>query len=113
MLVSKADNSIVEESQGVFAAMSTCFDAALLAVLAIAFTPFARRNGEVFALVITLHPISRILLEEIRVDEPPALGTQLSISQLMSVGILCCSMVFWWWLSTQPRRVMKDNAQGT
>ena len=95
------------------AQLYAAFDAALLAVLAIAFTPFARRNGEVFALVITLHPISRILLEEIRVDEPPALGTRLSISQLMSVGILCCSMVFWWWLSTQPRRVMKDNAQGT
>ena len=43
-------------------------DAAILAGLAVAFTPFARRNGEVFALVVTLHPISRILLEEIRID---------------------------------------------
>jgi phosphatidylglycerol:prolipoprotein diacylglycerol transferase len=78
-------------------------DAALLALLAIAFTPFARRDGEVFALIITLHPISRILLEEIRIDEPPALGTPLSISQLMSVGILASAMVFWWWLSRQPQ----------
>ena len=48
------------------AQLYAALDAALLAVLAIAFTPFARRNGEVFTLVITLHPISRILLEEIR-----------------------------------------------
>jgi prolipoprotein diacylglyceryltransferase len=55
-------------------------------------------------MVITLHPISRILLEEIRIDEPPALGTPLSISQLMSVVILGCALVFWWWLSTQPQQ---------
>ncbi|MBT7728216.1 MAG: hypothetical protein HN703_04975, partial [Planctomycetaceae bacterium] len=83
--------------------------AALLALLAIAFTPFARRDGEVFAVVITLHPISRILLEEIRIDEPPALGTPLSISQLMSVGILACAMVFWWWLSRQPQKESRQQ----
>ena len=94
------------------AQLYAALDAALLAVLAIAFTLSLAETVRSL-LVITLHPISRILLEEIRVDEPPALGTRLSISQLMSVGILCCSMVFWWWLSTQPRRVMKDNAQGT
>jgi prolipoprotein diacylglyceryltransferase len=78
-------------------------------MLAITFTPFARRNGEVFALVITLHPISRILLEEIRIDEPPALGTPLSISQLMSVAILICAVVFWWWLSTQPQQALETT----
>ena len=84
-------------------------DAAILSMLAITFTPFARRNGEVFALVITLHPISRILLEEIRIDEPPALGTPLSISQLMSVAILICAVVFWWWLSTQPQQALETT----
>ena len=84
-------------------------DAALLALLTVAFTPFARRDGEVFAVIITLHPISRILLEEIRVDEPPALGTPLSISQLMSVGILACAMVFWWWLMKQPLQTRQQQ----
>ena len=84
-------------------------DAVILSMLAITFTPFARRNGEVFALVITLHPISRILLEEIRIDEPPALGTPLSISQLMSVAILICAVVFWWWLSTQPQQALETT----
>ncbi len=86
-------------------------DAAILSMLAITFTPFARRNGEVFALVITLHPISRILLEEIRIDEPPALGTPLSISQLMSVAILICAIVFWWWLSTQPQQALETTCK--
>ena len=86
-------------------------DAAILAMLAITFTPFARRNGEVFAMVITLHPISRILLEEIRIDEPPALGTPLSISQLMSVAILICAMVFWWWLSTLPQQKLETTCK--
>jgi phosphatidylglycerol:prolipoprotein diacylglycerol transferase len=80
-----------------------------LALLTVAFTPFARRDGEVFAVIITLHPISRILLEEIRVDEPPALGTPLSISQLMSVGILACAMVFWWWLMKQPLQTRQQQ----
>jgi len=79
-------------------------DAAILAALAILFTPLARRDGEVFALVLTLHPLSRILLEAIRVDEPPALGTPLSISQLISVGLLVLAAALWWWLSTQPVR---------
>ena len=77
-------------------------DAALLAVVAVAFTPLARRAGEVFALVLTLHPISRILLEAIRVDEPPALGTPLSISQLVSLVLLALAVALWWWIARQP-----------
>jgi phosphatidylglycerol:prolipoprotein diacylglycerol transferase len=78
-------------------------DAALLAWLAVAATPFARRHGEIFALVLTLHPVSRILLEEIRVDEPPALGTPLSISQVISVGLLLLATLLWWWIARHGR----------
>jgi len=59
------------------AQLYAAIDAMILALVAIAFTPWARREGEVFALVLTLHPVSRMLLEAIRVDEPPALGTPL------------------------------------
>jgi phosphatidylglycerol:prolipoprotein diacylglycerol transferase len=76
-------------------------DAALLAALAIAFTPVARRRGAVFALVLTLHPISRMLLEAIRIDEPPALGTALSISQLVSLVLLALAAALWWWIARQ------------
>jgi prolipoprotein diacylglyceryltransferase len=58
----------------------------------------------VFALVLTLHPVSRILLEIIRIDEPPALGTPLSISQLVSVVLLVCAAVAWAVLWRQPPR---------
>lgn len=87
-------------------------DAAILAGLAVAFTPLARRPGEVFALVLTLHPISRLLLEAIRVDEPPALGTPLSISQVISIGLLLLAGILWWWLSRQPLRPVHCPAIG-
>ena len=70
--------------------------------MAVLFTPLARRPGEVFALVLTLHPLSRLLLEAIRVDEPPALGTPLSISQLVSLVLLAFATALWWWISRQP-----------
>ena len=79
-------------------------DAAILAALAVLATPRARRDGEVFALVLTLHPISRMLLEAIRIDEPPALGTPLSISQLISLVLLALAGGLWWWILRQPPR---------
>jgi phosphatidylglycerol:prolipoprotein diacylglycerol transferase len=79
-------------------------DAGLLAAIAVWFTPFARRDGEVLALVLTLHPISRFLLEWIRVDEPPALGTPLSIGQLVSIGLLAAGFGLWIWLGSRPLR---------
>ena len=84
------------------AQLYAALDAGLLAALACAFTPLARRPGEVFALVLTLHPISRLLLEAIRIDEPPALGTPLSISQLVSLVLLALAAALWAWLSRQP-----------
>ena len=86
------------------AQLYAAIDAGLLALLAVAYTPFARREGEVFALVLTLHPISRMLLEEIRVDEPAALGTPLSISALISLVLLAAAAGLWWWISRQPER---------
>ncbi len=84
-------------------------DAAILSLLAVTFTPLARRDGEVFTLVLTLHPISRMLLEMIRVDEPSALGTPFSISQLVSLALLALAAGSWWWLSGQPVREARDR----
>lgn len=95
------------------AQLYAALDAAILAGLAVAFTPFARREGEVFAIVLTLHPISRILLEIIRVDESPALGTPLSISQLISLVMLMVAGILWWWLAKQPIQGKPEISQGT
>ena len=84
------------------AQLYAAIDAALLAWLAICSTPLARRAGTVFAIVLTLHPLSRLLLEAIRIDEPPALGTPLSISQLVSLVLLALAAALWCWLLGQP-----------
>jgi phosphatidylglycerol:prolipoprotein diacylglycerol transferase len=86
------------------AQLYAAFDAALLAVVTGLYGRLARRDGEVFALALTLHPLSRILLEAIRVDEPPAFGTPLSISQLVSVVLLMLAAGLWWLVARQPPR---------
>lgn len=50
--------------------------------------PFRRRDGEVLALLLGLYAVSRFLIEIIRIDEPGQLGTNLSISQLLSIGFV-------------------------
>ena len=80
----------------------SAIDAGILAMLAIAFTPLRRRDGEIFALVLSLHPLSRIVLEEIRTDEQPVFGTPFSISQLFSIVLLACAMGLWCWIFRQP-----------
>lgn len=69
--------------------------AALLAMLLWNFYPFRRRDGEVFALLVTLYPICRFVLETIRSDEPGQFGTGWTISQWVSVGVLACACALW------------------
>lgn len=57
------------------AQLYSAIDAALLCWLCWAYFPFRRRDGEVIALLLTIHPVSRFLLEMIRTDEPAVFGT--------------------------------------
>lgn len=91
------------------AQLYSAIDAGLLAWLAVCFTPVARRDGQVFALVLTLHPISRILLEMIRIDEKDALGTPFSISQLISFGLLAAAGILWAVTFLRPARPTFDR----
>jgi phosphatidylglycerol:prolipoprotein diacylglycerol transferase len=77
-------------------------DAALLAAVLWFFYPYRRRDGEVFALLVTIHPISRFVLEMVRSDEPGQFGTELTISQWLSFAILAAACVLWWYVETQP-----------
>ncbi len=89
-------------------------DAGLLAwVLWLAY-PFRRRDGEIFALLVTIHPISRIVLEVIRSDEQGFLGSPLTISQWIGLGILTAACVLWWYVETNPknRRTEEPIARG-
>ncbi len=85
-------------------------DAGLLALVLWLYFPFRRRDGEVFALLVTLHPISRFVLEAIRDDEAGQLGTGLTISQLLSLTILAAACVLWWYVERQPRLATETTA---
>ncbi len=66
----------------------SAINAALLGWLLWSFYPARRRDGQVFALLITIYPVARFLLEMIRIDETSFLGTGLSISQNVSLLLL-------------------------
>jgi len=83
----------------------SAIDAALLAWLLWAYFPFRRHDGEVIALMLSIHPITRFLLEIIRTDEPAVFGTGLSISQNISLALLVVAAALWWYLLRQPPRV--------
>ena len=77
-------------------------DSLLLCVFLLAYYPFRTRDGEVTALTMTLHPISRFLIEIIRVDEQPVFGTPWSISQNISLLILAAAVCLWIYIWRQP-----------
>lgn len=83
-------------------------NAALLAWLLWSYYPLRRRDGEVFALLITIYPVARFLLERIRIDESSFMGTGLSISQNVSLVLLAAAMALWVYLSRQPRERQFD-----
>ncbi|MCH5374874.1 MAG: prolipoprotein diacylglyceryl transferase, partial [Planctomycetes bacterium] len=77
-------------------------NAGLLFLLLWSYYPSRRRDGEVFALLLSLYPIARILLEIIRTDEPGQLGTSLTISQIVSLGLLVIGFALWGFILRRP-----------
>jgi phosphatidylglycerol:prolipoprotein diacylglycerol transferase len=84
----------------------SAIDAGLLSWLLWAFFPFRTRDGQCIALMLTIHPITRFLLEVVRTDEPAVFGTGLSISQNISVLLLVCAAGIWWYISRRPRGIV-------
>ena len=81
----------------------------IICLFLLAYAPFCRRDGQVWAAFLTLYPITRFLLEMIRTDEPGVFGpglaglqNGLTISQLVSLILLFCAGVFWIHLWTKP-----------
>ncbi|HVT29663.1 MAG TPA: prolipoprotein diacylglyceryl transferase family protein [Lacipirellulaceae bacterium] len=89
----------------------SAIDAGILAWLLWSFFPLRTRDGQAIALMLTIHPITRFLLEIIRTDEPPVFGTGMTISQNVSLGLLACGGVLWWYLSRRPRGVVWPLSQ--
>jgi phosphatidylglycerol:prolipoprotein diacylglycerol transferase len=73
-------------------------DALLLCFLLLAYEPFKKHEGELTALLLTIHPLSRFLLEIIRVDEASVFNTGMSISQNISIAIFLGGIALWTYL---------------
>lgn len=76
-------------------------NAALLCLLLFSFFPLRTRDGQVFAVMLTLYPITRFLLEILRDDEPGQLGTPLTISQILSLIAVACAAGLWLYVARQ------------
>lgn len=92
------------------AQLYSAIDAGILAWFLWSSFPFRRRDGEVIALLLTLHPISRFLLEIIRIDESAVFGTGLSISQNISIALFVGAIALWGYLARRPRGVTWPSA---
>lgn len=80
----------------------SAIDALVLCLFLLAYDPLRRRDGELLALLLTIYPISRFLMEMLRTDEPGVLGTSLSIGQIMSVLLLVVAAGLWIYLLRRP-----------
>jgi phosphatidylglycerol---prolipoprotein diacylglyceryl transferase len=85
-------------------------DALLLCLFLVAYYPFRRRDGAILALLLTLHPISRYMLEDIRIDESAVFATPWSISQNISLGLLAAGVALWIYILWRPARVAFPKA---
>lgn len=85
-------------------------NAGLTSWLLWAWFPHRRRDGEVALLMFTVYPVSRFLLEAIRIDESAIFGTGLSISQNVSLVVLGLAAVGWvLLLRTPPERRLVES----
>ncbi|MEM6799016.1 MAG: prolipoprotein diacylglyceryl transferase family protein [Planctomycetota bacterium] len=76
-------------------------NAGLLAWFLWLYYPFRRRDGEVVALLLTIYPLARFLLEAIRTDDSFIAGTGLTTSQNVSILLLATMVPVWWYLFSQ------------
>jgi phosphatidylglycerol:prolipoprotein diacylglycerol transferase len=92
------------------AQLYSAVDALLLCLFLLAYYPYRRRDGEVFALMVTIHPIARFLQEIIRIDEKAVFNTGLSISQNISLLMLAAAIGLWIYLLQRPRVIVWPRA---
>ena len=74
----------------------------LLHLFLLAWYPFRRRDGEVVALMLTIYPVARFLVEAIRTDEPKIFA-HMTISQNISLVLLAGAVALWVYVLRQPR----------
>ncbi|MEM6329579.1 MAG: prolipoprotein diacylglyceryl transferase family protein [Planctomycetota bacterium] len=80
----------------------SALNAGLLAWVLWLYYPLRRRDGEVAALLLTVYPITRFLLEAIRTDDSLIRGTGLTTAQNVSVLLLAAMAPAWLLLLRTP-----------
>jgi phosphatidylglycerol:prolipoprotein diacylglycerol transferase len=83
----------------------------LFALFAWYYFPYRRRDGQVFATLLTLFPIARFLEEIVRQDEAQDYFLGMTISQTISVGLFFSSIPMWYFVLRQAnaRLVTPDD----
>ena len=81
----------------------SAINALLICLFLLAYEPFRRRDGELFALMLTIYPLTRFLLEIIRTDESAIFDTGLSISQNVSLAAMLGVAALWLFILRRPR----------
>ncbi len=87
-------------------------NATLLCVFLAAYYPYRRRDGEVIALLLGFYAVARYVLEMIRDDEGGFLGTQLTVSQTVSLGMLVVSALLWAYILRRPHGTAWPSVAG-
>jgi phosphatidylglycerol---prolipoprotein diacylglyceryl transferase len=77
-------------------------DGLMLCLMLLVFDRFRRRDGALFALLISIYPITRFFIESLRTDEAAIFGTGMSISQNVSLLLLVCAAALWFYILRQP-----------
>ncbi len=80
-------------------------DALILCFLLLVYDRFRRRDGALTALMITIYPITRFLIENIRTDEGKIWGTGLHISQNISLLLLLAAVALWIYILRRPAKL--------
>ncbi len=81
------------------------FNALLLAGILLCFSRLRRREGQVFATMLILYPVTRIVLESIRGDNPHhLLRAELTHNQWTSLGVVAAGVALWFLLRLVPGR---------
>jgi phosphatidylglycerol:prolipoprotein diacylglycerol transferase len=85
-------------------------DGLILMTLLLAFFPLRKRDGEVMALLMVTYPVTRVLIEYLRNDEP-VFFAGMTISQNISLVVVSCGLLYWAGLSRRPPIRYADTAK--
>ena len=80
------------------AQLLSAISATAICMLLLIYLPRRRRPGQLLALMLTVYPIVRFLLENVRNDEKGQFGTDYTISQWISFLMIGLGVACWIWL---------------